>query len=36
VEAARRCAPRLREQGRVVEHLGVTHLAFPTWTLCDS
>jgi hypothetical protein len=34
-EAARRCAPRLREQGRVVEHLGVTHLAFPTWTVCD-
>ncbi len=34
--SARRCAPRLRSQGRLVEHLGVTHLVFPTWTVCDS
>jgi len=31
-ERARACLDRLRERGRVVEHLGVPHLAFPTWT----
>jgi hypothetical protein len=33
--AARRCAPRLRQQGRMVKHLGVDHLAFPTWTVSE-
>lgn len=32
-EAAHRCGPRLRDQGRLVEHLGVAHIAFPTWTV---
>jgi hypothetical protein len=26
------CLEELRERGRVVEHLGVPHLSFPTWT----
>jgi hypothetical protein len=26
------CVERLRAQGRIVEHLGVAHLAFPMWT----
>lgn len=29
---ARRCLDELRAKGRVVERLGVAHLAFPTWT----
>jgi hypothetical protein len=30
---ARRCIAELAAKGRIVEHLGVRHLAFPTWTL---
>lgn len=26
------CVDRLRRRGRIVDHLGVPHLAFPTWT----
>ncbi len=29
------CLDQLRERGRIVEHLGVAHLAFPTWTPVD-
>ena len=29
---ARRCLHELSARGRVVEHLGVQHVAFPTWT----
>jgi hypothetical protein len=31
VEAARACLPELRRKGRIVDHMGVAHLAFPTW-----
>lgn len=30
--AAKRCLPELRRRGRIVEHLGVAHVSFPTWT----
>ena len=30
--AAMTCLEELRAKGRVVEHLGVPHLTFPTWT----
>ena len=30
--AAVRCLDDLRAKGRLVEHLGVPHIAFPTWT----
>jgi hypothetical protein len=30
--AAGRCLDDLRAKGRIVEHLGVPHIAFPTWT----
>ena len=30
--AATACLEELRAKGRVVEHLGVPHLTFPTWT----
>jgi hypothetical protein len=26
------CLPRLRARGRIVDHLGAAHLAFPFWT----
>lgn len=29
---ARTCLDELRAKGRIVERLGVAHLAFPTWT----
>ncbi len=29
---ARRCLDELRAKGRVVEHLGIGHVTFPTWT----
>lgn len=32
VHQARRCLDELRAKGRIVEHLGVAHLSFPTWT----
>ena len=31
-EAARSCLDQLRAKGRIIEHLGVPHLVFPTWT----
>ncbi|HEX9970169.1 MAG TPA: hypothetical protein VGB03_08525 [Acidimicrobiales bacterium] len=31
-EAAVRCLPDLAAAGRIVQHLGVDHLSFPTWT----
>jgi hypothetical protein len=30
--AADHCLDRLRRRGRIIEHLGVPHLSFPTWT----
>jgi hypothetical protein len=30
---ARRCVAQLAAKGRIVERLGVKHVAFPTWTL---
>jgi hypothetical protein len=30
--ASAACLEELRAKGRVVEHLGVPHIAFPTWT----
>ena len=33
--AARRCVDELAAKGRIVERLGVAHVAFPTWTLAD-
>ena len=32
VDRIRPCLDRLRERGRVVEHQGVEHVAFPTWS----
>jgi hypothetical protein len=29
---ARRCIAELAAKGRIVEHLGVRHVSFPTWT----
>jgi hypothetical protein len=29
---ARPCLQRLAARGRIVEHLGVEHISFPTWT----
>lgn len=34
-EVVRPCLDRLARRGRVVDHLGVAHLAFPTWTPVD-
>jgi hypothetical protein len=31
-EAARRCLAEMAAKGRLVDHLGVDHIAFPTWT----
>jgi hypothetical protein len=31
-EAGQACLPELRRRGRVVEHLGVPHVVFSTWT----
>jgi len=31
-DAVRPCLTRFREAGRIVDHLGVAHLAFPFWT----
>jgi hypothetical protein len=31
-EATRRCLDEFDARGRIVDHLGVPHLAFPTWT----
>jgi hypothetical protein len=32
VEAAAPCLDQLAAKGRIVEHLEVPHIAFPTWT----
>ena len=32
---ADRCYPDFDAAGRIVEHLGVKHLAFPLWTAGD-
>jgi hypothetical protein len=32
VDRARSCLDELRGKGRIVERLGASHLAFPTWT----
>jgi len=32
---ADRCYPDFERAGRIVEHLGVKHLAFPLWTAGD-
>lgn len=29
------CLDQLRDKGRLVEHLGVAHITFPTWTPVD-
>jgi hypothetical protein len=34
-EIARPCIDQLAARGRIVLHLGVEHLAFPTWTPLD-
>lgn len=34
-EVARPCVEQLVARGRIVHHLGVEHLAFPTWTPVD-
>jgi hypothetical protein len=31
-DQARHCLTELRAKGRMVDHLGVAHIAFPTWT----
>jgi hypothetical protein len=31
-DQARRCLADLAARGRLVDHLGVDHIAFPTWT----
>ena len=36
VERARRCLAELAGKGRLVDHLGVDHIAFPTWTPVSS
>ena len=33
--AVRRCLPELRRKHRLVEHMGVLHVSFPTWQLVD-
>lgn len=32
IDRVRPCLERFRAAGRIVDHLGVAHLAFPTWT----
>jgi hypothetical protein len=34
-DVVRPCLDRLRTQGRIVDHLGVPYVTFPTWTLVD-
>lgn len=33
--AARRCLPELKRRNRLVEHMGVLHVSFPTWQLAE-
>ena len=32
IDRARRCLQELDDKGRIVERLGVSHIAFPTWS----
>jgi hypothetical protein len=32
IDRVRTCLERFREAGRITDHLGVAHLAFPFWT----
>ena len=32
VDTGKRCLRELEAKGRLVEHMGVQHLSFPTWT----
>jgi hypothetical protein len=34
-DVVRPCIDRLRERGRIAEHLGVPYVTFPTWTPID-
>lgn len=34
-DAAAACLPELAKRGRIVDHMGVAHLSFPTWTAID-
>lgn len=33
--AAATCLDQLRSKGRLVDHLGVPHISFPTWTTVE-
>jgi hypothetical protein len=35
-DAAAACLDELRRRGRLVDHQGVTHLRFPTWTKVET
>ena len=35
VETAQRCFDHFAAEDRIVDHLGVAHLAFPMWTAGD-
>lgn len=35
MEIAAPCLDRLAAKGRIVEHLDVAHISFPTWTAID-
>ncbi len=34
-DVVRPCLDRLRSSGRIVDHLGVSYVSFPTWTPID-
>jgi hypothetical protein len=34
-QIARACLDELAQKGRIVQHLGVAHIAFPIWTRVD-
>ena len=34
-DVVRPCLGKLRDQGRIVDHLGVPYVSFPTWTPVD-
>lgn len=36
VATARPCLDELAQRGRIVEHLGVAHIAFPIWSRVDA
>ena len=36
IERAKSCLPELKRKGRIVEHLGVHHVTFPTWTSVET